>query len=552
MTTTPRVHWWTSLALLSLGGLMAVVFFGAQKSLPVISRPSEDANILRLACVQNLSPDPQRRTSPYPAHNHFILSLWEPLIECDPATGQPQPAAAQSWEWSPDRLTLTLKLRPDARWSNGEPVSAHDFIRSWRRLLGQPIELAQTLFPLKNAEAFHLGHLKDFGAVGMQAVDGLTLRLELSKVRSSLVAELADPLLSPLPEGSEQILADASFFRDPTALVTNGPFRLQRADYDGFRLLASPHYHGSRDVRLAGLRFIRVDYLALGQLLLAAGVVDIVSPMSYEERRLMPTERQVKYEHELVLGVTTLDFNVSRGPLRDIRVRQALALALDRSRLTNKFNPGRMVPAWSWIPSMPGRPGLNLLKKNAEEARRLLAAAGYPAGRGFPVLEMSLPLWQRDNPYPAEWVETWYQELGVRTHISHEPVAVRAKRMTAAGDYDLLYSSMVATVPDAGDLLSGFLWPSEINATKWVDKKMIGLLNEANTLTGERRLAALEKAEQLLMTAVPNVPVMFERRQAMLAAEVQGWYPDPLARQSLRRLWLEPALANNSRREPGL
>ena len=93
MTTNPRVHWWISLALLSLGGLMAMVFWGPRQSLPVTPRPPEDANILRVAYTQYLLPDPHRRTFPITEHNNFILSLWEPLVECDPATGEPQPAA---------------------------------------------------------------------------------------------------------------------------------------------------------------------------------------------------------------------------------------------------------------------------------------------------------------------------------------------------------------------------------------------------------------------------------------------------------------------------
>jgi oligopeptide transport system substrate-binding protein len=550
MTTIPRVHWWISLALLLLGGLMAMVFFGSRQSLPVISRPAEDANVLRVVYTQYLLLDPHRRLSPLPSYNHLILSLWEPLVECDPATGQPQPAAAQSWSWSDDRRVLTLKLRPDARWSNGDPVTAHDFVRSWRRLLGKSMDLAQTLFPLKNAEAFHRGQLKDPAALGLRAVDDLTLRLEVGQVRSSLVAELADPLLVPLHQGSEAALADNAYFQDPSLMVTNGPFRLLSASDNGFRLKACDFYHGRAEVRLAGVQFLRVYSLSLAPLLVSAGVADLLSPMPFGKPRPEPTKRPVHLERELELGVTSVDFNVTRGPLRDIRVRQALARALDRGGAISRLDPGQMVPAWSWIPTMPGRPGLTLLQEDAEQARRLLAEAGYPGGQGFPVLEMSLPLWMRSDPFPAMWTENWFQELGVKTHILYEPQAVRAKRMTAAGDYDVIYGGLVATVPDAGDMLSGFLWPAEYSTTKWVDQDVIYLLNEANTRTGAERLALLEKAERLVMAAVPTVPVMFNRRQAMLADEVRGWYEDPLARQSFKRLWLEPATTPNANPEP--
>src|SRR5689334_4588890 len=142
MTPTSRSHWWTTLALSSAVALMLAVFLGPRQALPVLPRPAGDENILRVGYVQDLQIDPHHRTFPFPVQNQFILSLWEPLIECDPDTGQPQPAAAESWVWSADRLTLTLKLRPDGRWSNGEPVTAHDVVRGWQRLLHQGVEVA--------------------------------------------------------------------------------------------------------------------------------------------------------------------------------------------------------------------------------------------------------------------------------------------------------------------------------------------------------------------------------------------------------------------------
>ena len=111
-----------------------------RKPLAVLPRLPGEENVLRVAYLQNLQIDPHRRTFPFPVQNQFILSPWEPLIECDPDTGQPLPAAAESWVWSEDRLTLTLKLRPNGRWSNGEPVTAQGFVRGWWRLLRQDME----------------------------------------------------------------------------------------------------------------------------------------------------------------------------------------------------------------------------------------------------------------------------------------------------------------------------------------------------------------------------------------------------------------------------
>ncbi len=538
MTTTPRDHWWTSLGLLVLAGGLALVFLGPRESLPGVRRGVAEADVLRIVYTQALRPDPHVRMLPLSTYNQFILSLWEPLVECDPLTGEPQPAAAAGWTWSDDHRLLTLRLRPDGRWSNGDPVTAQDFVRAWQRLLRARVDLAFTLFPVKNAEAYHRGQREHPEAVGLRALDDLTLQVELDQPRTSLLAELSDPLLAPLHHSAERVLADRSFYEQPAALVTNGPFRLREASADGYRLEASPFYHGRAGVRLAGVRFIRANSSTMGALLVSAGRADLMPSVNLSPGRTWPTRRAMAVESELELGVVGNYFNVTRGPLRDLRVRRALALALNRAELIEESDRARLVPAWSWVPDMPGRPGLVLFNEDAAEARRLLAEAGYPAGKGFPVLRMALPLWMEGNPYPAACGERWFKELGIRTYVAYESPAKRSERINA-GDYDIIYGGLIATVPDPADLLSSFTMPAEYTETKWRDEETIRLMAAANQKTGGERLALVEQAERRAMAAVPVVPLMFERRHTLRAAEVKGWYGDPLARQSPKRLWLE-------------
>ncbi|MES1167943.1 MAG: ABC transporter substrate-binding protein, partial [Oleiharenicola lentus] len=182
---------------------MLAVFLGPRRGLPVLPRPPGDEKVIRIAYTQNLQPDPHWRTQPLAVQSQFILALWEPLIECDPVTGQPRPAAAESWTWSDDHLVLTVKLRPDGRWSNGDPVTARDFVRGWRRLVHQGIDRASVLFPVKNAFAVHQGRMPGDENLGVEALDDQTLRVTLAGIRSTFVSVLADPLLSPVHESME-------------------------------------------------------------------------------------------------------------------------------------------------------------------------------------------------------------------------------------------------------------------------------------------------------------------------------------------------------------
>lgn len=529
------------MALLVLGGAVALAFMKPGNALPVAERPADDENTLRVVYSQYLQPDPLVRMFPLSTYNLFIQSLWEPLVECDPATGEPRPAAAESWAWTEDFRVLTLKLRPDARWSNGDPVVAGDFVRGWLRLLRSRIDLAYTLFPLKNAESYHRGIRDHPEAVGVRALDDLTLQVEFAQPRSTFLKELADPLLSPVHATSEAAWSQRNYRRAPASLVTNGPFRLVQANDDGYRLAASLSYHGRAEVRLAGLRFIRASTPSLGALLVAAGIADLQPALGTPADRGGPTRRPVVTESELALSVTACFLNVTRGPLGDPRVRQAMALALQREALIDDVDQGRLVPAWSWVPDIPGRPGLSLFSEDPAEARRLLAAAGYPGGRNFPVLRMSLPAWIESDPRPGICRDQWFKELGIRVYISYERFEVRNKRLNA-GDYDLIYGTIAATVADPADLLTLFTMPVEYSETRWRDEEILRLLAQANHRTGAARLELIEQVERRAMAAAAAVPLLFERRQALRSTEVQGWYADPLARQAAKRLWLEPPI----------
>ncbi|HEX2860230.1 MAG TPA: ABC transporter substrate-binding protein, partial [Lacunisphaera sp.] len=329
------------------------------------------------------------------------------------------------------------------------------------------------------------------------------------------------------------------FLRDPGSLVTNGPFQLERAGASGFRLRTSEAYHGRAAVRLSGVEYVRADSFRMAQLLVAAGRADVMAPVTPGAPTALPTDRCLTEESEMAMVVTAMDLNVTREPLRDLRVRQALALAMDRAGSIRESDAGRMVPAYAWVPDMPGRAGLNLLEENADAARRLLAEAGYPGGKGFPVLIMPVSVRDANYDYWQAWTERWHRELGIRTYLAFQTEEER-KQCLKSGDYDVYPSGLIATVPDAGDMLGAFALPEIFSGTRWDSPEIKHLLAEANNTTGAERLVQLEQVERLAMEAVPTIPMMFERRRTLLAIEVDGWYADPLGRQALKRLAIRP------------
>jgi oligopeptide transport system substrate-binding protein len=551
MISSPRVPWWVVFALSTAVVLMLAVYLAPRRQLPVLPRSADEQDVVRVAYTQGLTIDPHRWTFPLPTQNQFILSLWEPLIECDPETGQPRPAAAASWRWSDDRLTLTVSLRPDGRWSNGEPVTAQDFVRGWRRLIRQDMECAAALFPVRNAERIHRGDIQDVGALGVEAVDDLTLRIRLNAVRSTFVAELADPLLVPLHASTPEMLQHEGHLRRPGMLVTNGAFQLATATPEGFRLTASPHYRERAAVRLRGVEFVRADNNAIARLLVAVGRVDIANPPAWGRPAGWPTERCVTEATEMAMQITSLDLNQTRGPLRDVRVRRALALAVDRAGSIAEGDAERLVPAYSWVPDMPGRPSLAIMREDPAEARRLLAEAGYPGGRGLPVFILPVNPRRPDFRHVQAWTERWHRELGVRTYLAYDEPARRKERLER-GEFDMVVGGLIATVPDAGDLLGIFAYPERFNAPHFRSPEATTLMVEANRRAGTDRLALLEQLERHVLDEVISIPMMFERRRTLLAMEVDGWYADPLGRQALRRLAIRPLVHDDATGGPAL
>ena len=510
----------------------------AWRGRPVAAIVHREPEVLRVAYTGRLDPEPQF-VSPGQAQfprNFLTLSLWEGLVETNPRTGEPVSAMAKSWSLSADRLTLVLELRDDARWTNGDPVVAEDFLRAWRRLLGR--RDAQALFFLAGAAEFARTPTTGFERVGVRAPGPHTLELRLAAPLASVMAELANPLLVPLHATTPAVL-DGGVYRDrPAALVTNGPFKLVRINADGLWLERNAQFREAAQVRLSGVRLVQSDTPEIACLQLDAGVVDYFGPLPTGPLDLVPLRPGVVRRQEPVNFVNSIDFNFRRGPLQDERVRRALALALDRAGPIRQFKLDYVRPARGWVPPLAWRLDRELVGEDVAEAKRLLAEAGYGPGKEMPVLWFAMPMAMQGNIFPVMWAERWYRELGVRTYLSYE-TSPRYRQRLSARDYDIVIGRWIGTAPEAGDLLSVFGQPGGMLTTGWRDETVASWLQAADQTDGAARAELLDKVEQRALASWTAIPALFYFRVTRLSEEVHGWYPDVMARQSARHLWLE-------------
>lgn len=484
--------------------------------------------------------DPQLATLP---DEFFVLrALSEGLVVPNPKEGPPLPGVAESWTTSSDGLRWTFTLRADARWSNGDPLTAADFVYSIRRALTPTLGAAKAeLFHvLKNAAAFHRGELVDFSAVGCAAPDARTLVLELAQPAPHLLALLASgpwlPVHRATIEAHGGIAARDGTWTRPGNFVGNGPFVLREWRKDQHLLVTpNPHYHSAARVRVPGIRFQIYDNGDTEERAFRAGQVDVTMavPAAKLESYVPPVLRRVPLHETRYLAV-----NTTRPPLNDARVRRALALAVDRDALVTSVLRGGQKPALNFLPpGLGGYTGTPRLAHDPVRARALLAEAGFPDGKDFPRLEVAA--WGVSPTVLEAVQQMWRRELGIETALVQREGRVHMASVIA-GDFTL---ALMPAIPDYDDpaALSGELTTGVPgNFARWSDARFDGLVTQAlRTTDPVGRTELYREAEDLLLAELPVIPLYFNTQNYLVAPRVRGWRQDALWNRTYLDVTLE-------------
>lgn len=500
-------------------------------------------NVLRVS-QRNEPTDLDPATATLPDEFFVIRALSEGLLVPDPAGGAPLPAAADRFDVSADGLVYTFHLRPDARWSNGEPVTAADFVDSYRRVLtpATAAPKASLFFAVKNARAFATGALADFSAVGFRAAGPRTLVVTLAQPAARFPLYAAS---GPwIPVNPRAVAAHGRTWTQPGHFVGNGPFTLAEwRPQQRIVVQRNPAYRDTAHVRLAGIEFLRFDSEDTEERAYRSGQVDVT--MTVPRTKLLPYARgrPAELRRAPLAETRFLSFNTRRPPLDDPRVRRALALALDRRKIVDRVLLGGQEPAGRFVPpslrpsSAPPVPALRL---DPAEARQLLAAAGFAEGKNFPKLEITA--WSPSQTPVLEAVqEMWHQELGVDVAIAIRDAKVHLAALTSA-DYDIGFVTTVALldVADPVALLANFTSTAVDNFPRWHSPEFDRMLASAATdRDPAHEAAALARAESLLLEAAPIAPLYFNNRSWLMSPRVHGWAEDELWTRRYQDVYLD-------------
>lgn len=478
----------------------------------------------------------------------IVHSLFEPLVSYDPQTLAPVPALAERWEISPDGLTYTFHLR-DAKWSNGEPITAQDCVDSWKRMLTPSLgaEYAYFLYLLRGAEAYYTGKTKDFAAVGAVARDARTLVVTLEHPAPYFLQML---LNSPWrPVNIRAIAANGDPARRgtpwtrPGKHVSSGPFVLKEWTINQHVIVVkSPTYWARDQVQLNAVHFYPIDNVDAQERAYRAGQLHATWDLPLAKVLPLQRENSPALRIDPLLETHFFRLNVRRAPFGDVRVRRALGLAIDREAIAGKVLPGGRRAAATFVPSFlsgytPPAPGQRF---DPAAARKLLAEAGHAGGAGLPAIEILYHNSEILRLVAEAIQQMWQRELGVTVSlVSQEKKIVAAARRT--GDYHASLGTWTADYLDATTFLDMWYTDSGNNQTGWSSPAYDALLKQANTQADPAARAATHaKAEALLLGDAAILPIYFNSHIYMLHPSVRGWQPTPMDHTDYRYVSLKP------------
>ena len=509
--------------------------------------------------------------------------LFEGLTRLNDTTFRPEPAVASRWDVSDDRRRYTFHLRPEARWSNGDPVTADDFLFAWRRVLDPAVasEYFYQLYPITNARRYYESRSDrdpsndlPFDRVGARALNDRTLQVDLEFPCPYFLDLTAFLTLSPVHRPTLErwayregrVLPTKHLWTRPENLVCNGPFVIERWQFKRrIRLRRNPTYWDAAAIRLRTIEALPIDDANTSLLAYETGAVDLIAAVTPMAARALYAAHRAggrdDFHPRRYFATYFYRFNCKRPPLNDARVRRALSLTIDRQAICERVLGFGQTPAYCLVPAgsvdemtregPDGRsyryePGRGLGQdmtptQRIELARRLLAEAGHPDGRGVRPLEL---LYNRDQSHHliAQAVaKMWKDHLGLQIELKQLERNVFSPRVETL-DYDIARGNWVGDYMDPMTFLDMFVTDGGHNQTGFANVEYDRLIRQATQEPHPgRRFEILQQAETLLIgRELPIAPIYEYVGYYLLNPRFGGLWPDSQLNLFVHRAFVQP------------
>lgn len=482
--------------------------------------------------------------------SHILRAIFEGLAVKNPYTLESEPGVAESWEFSDDGRQITFHINPRARWSNGEAITAQDYVWSWMRALHPDMgnQYSYMLYPVENAEAFNKREITDFAQVGVKASDALTLVVTLTEPTPYFL-QLMDHY-STFAVHRATIEKHGRFTDRYTKwtrvenMVSNGPFTLEEWLLNRRIIVRKSDSYWNRDkVRLNKVVFYPTENLVSEERGFRAGQLHFSQDVPLDK---IPGYLAQGDESPLIvapyLGTYYYLVNTSRKPVDDRRVRRALSMAVDRELLSRSVMQSSVVPAYGITP--PGTLGYEpprTFSYDPEAARALLAEAGYPNGEGWPGLEITYNTFESHRKVAVAIQQMWKDTLNIEVTIANQEWKVYLDAVSTR-NFDVARRGWIGDYVDPNNFLDLFLTGGGNNNTGFSDPAYDKLIKEIapKARSREERYAAFYEAETILTEAMPFIPIYTYTSRHLIDPSVCGMPPNLMDAMNLRYVWLEP------------
>lgn len=478
---------------------------------------------------------------------NIAAALFEGLTALDERTAQPLPAAADRWEISPDGLVYTFHLREGAKWSNGDKLTAQDFAYSFQRILTPSFasEYAYMLWPIKNAEAFNTGKLTDPAQLGIATPDESILRLTLERPTPYLLGLAAHNSWYPVHKATIEKFGrmdqSGTAWTRAGNLVGNGPFLLKEWKTNAhIDVEKNPHYWDAAVVKLNRIRFVPTESAEVEDRNFRSGQVHVTFDVPVSKIAPYRAQNPSPLRNDPLLGVYYLNFNTTKPPFDNPKVRRAFSLAIDRDALSRSVYDSVWPANRSFTPpDCGGYTPRAKVQGDYAEARRLLAEAGYPAGKGFPSVPLQV-LNDLRQPKAAEALQAmWQRELGVPVTIETNEQKIWIQNQQSLSHH-LGIMGWTADFPDPINFLSLGLTGNGNNYTGWSNAEFDRLIAQGeNTVDPAARFELFQQAEALLLAESPIAPLVTRSRTYQIHPAVKNWDPALVGIHLYKKVYLE-------------
>ena len=483
-----------------------------------------------------------------PEH-HILISLCEGLTIPNPNPDDMNgymAGTAESWSVSEDGKEYIFNIHENASWSNGDPVTANDFVWSWKRILTASLgsQYPDMLYYLVGAYEYHNGLTDDFGEVGVKAIDQKTLKVNLKNPTPFFLGLLSH--YSTWPVHKETVLKYGDIddrngeWTRPGNFVCNGPFQLKSWELNNKIVVEkNPYYYDASIVKLNEIHYYPVSNVMTEDRMFRAGQLHLTSTLPSQKCPIY-IEENPNLRIDPYMGTYFYRINTNNEALKDVRVRKALAYSIDRELLVNKVTKCGQIPAYSFTP--PGSNGYEpktQIPFDPELAKSLLEDAGYSDENPFPKLEILFNTNEDHRKIALAIQQMWQVNLGIEIELVNQDWKVYLNR-EMIGDFQISRAGWIGDYEDPNTFLDLMRPNRGNNKTGWENKEYDELVEKANTINNQsERYEMLYKAEEILIDNMPIIPLYTYVRSYQLSPDVKGFNPHILDHHHPKFIYLE-------------